>query len=128
MCRTPRLPPTSAPSPRSWSRATRTVRPPTRTSSTTRPAGGASSAGWSDRDPEPARVGESVDHDPGEVLGRLRIARVEVVERVVKDVRHGEIPEPLLVRRDDVPRRLVGRAARQRILVGGDVLVPVLPL
>ena len=46
-----------------------------------------------------------------------RIARVQVVERVGDDVRDREVPEPLAVGRDHVPRRRVGRAALEHVLV-----------
>jgi hypothetical protein len=95
------------------------------------------SAGSSGPDPDgrparrrarrPAR-GTLLDDDAGEVLDRLRIARIELVERVGEDVGDGQVAEPLPVRRDDVPGRLRGRAARQRLLVGGDVVVPALAL
>ncbi len=40
-------------------------------------------------------------------------------------MRHGKIPEPLLIRGNDEPGRVGGAATRERIFVGRGVIVPI---
>ena len=59
----------------------------------------------------------------------FRVLRIELLQRVAHDRRHRQVAEPLPVRRDDVPRRTRRRAScAQRVLVRGQVVVPVLAL
>src|SRR4051794_21338294 len=66
--------------------------------------------------------------DAVEVLGRGGIARVHRLERLDDDPAHRPVAEPLAVAGDDVPRRVLGRGVRDRLLVGGLVVVPALAL
>src|SRR3954447_15917492 len=66
--------------------------------------------------------------DAVEILGRSGIARVHRLERLDDDPAHGPVAEPLAVGGDDVPGRLLGRGVRDRLLVGGLVVVPALAL
>jgi hypothetical protein len=83
-------------------------------------------AGLSGRDRESCPV--LFDDDAGQILRRFGVARVELVKGIGEDVGDCQIAEPIPVGRDDVPRRLGRRAARQGILVSGDVSVPARPL
>src|SRR5437870_10299359 len=62
-----------------------------------------------------------IDLGPGEL-------HVQGLERLEHDLRHREIPEPLLVRGNDVPGCLLRAAARERVLVRRLVSAPVFPL
>ena len=63
-----------------------------------------------------------------EIDGRLRQLQFHVFHRVGDDLRDREIAEPFVVRRNDVPRRVLLRAVRERILESVDVVVPVVAL
>src|SRR4051794_2088999 len=66
--------------------------------------------------------------DAVEVFGRLGIPRVHRLERLDDDAADRPVAEPLAVGRNDVPRRVLGRRACDRLLVGAHVLVPALAL
>ena len=59
-----------------------------------------------------------------EIDRRLGIAEAEVVHRAGHDLRHCQVPEPLVVRRNDVPGRMLGAGRRHGVLEGRDVVVP----
>src|SRR4051812_10494712 len=56
----------------------------------------------------------------------LRVLRVHRLERVDEDAADHPVPEPLVVRGDDVPRRLRGRRPLQHLRSRGLVLGPQL--
>src|SRR4051812_2923685 len=72
----------------------------------------------------PSRLTLSRHGDAVEVLGRLGIARVHRLERLDDDAAHRPVAEPLVVGRDDVPGRMLGRGAGDGLLVGLHVVVP----
>src|SRR5438876_4508806 len=62
-----------------------------------------------------------------EVLAR-GVPRVELAQRLQQQLLDRPVAIPLAIGRDDVPRRGVAVAARQRVLVGGGIVVPALAL
>ena len=48
-----------------------------------------------------------VERDAPEIDGRLREPHIERLERLDQDLRHGEVAKPLLVGRNDIPRRFL---------------------
>ena len=69
----------------------------------------------------PARSADRRFLDPGRGLGDLRVEPFELRDQ---DLRDCEIPRPVVVGGNDVPRRPVGGRLAQDVLVGGCELVP----
>src|SRR5438552_17308511 len=59
---------------------------------------------------------------------RTWVLRVHLAQGLDQDHRHGPVPVDLVVRRDDVPGRLTGRAPSDREVIGAHVILPARPL
>src|SRR6185312_8594232 len=70
----------------------------------------------------------SRDHDAVEILGGRGVPRVHRLEALDHDAADRPVAEPLAVGGHDVPRRVLDGRARDRLLVGGHVVVPALAL
>ncbi len=54
----------------------------------------------------------SADDEVGRQVGRGRVGRLQLVDRLGEDARHGQVAQPVAVGRDDIPGRVVGRRLR----------------
>ncbi len=82
-------------------------------------------------DPPPSddlRRSRSADADALQRRVGRRQLRVELRQRVDEQLGHGQVPDPVVVGRNDVPGRPGGRGLGDRLLVGGQVVVPAGPI
>ncbi len=63
-----------------------------------------------------------------DVYRGLRKFQVQPLQVFHDDPRYRQVSEPLVIRRDDKPGRVVSTATRQRVLVCSRVVAPELPL
>ena len=68
---------------------------------------------------------ESVALNVGNVHRRLRRLHVQLLEGLRDDLRYRQVAEPLVVRRNNKPWRVIRARLTQHLLEGGDVIVPV---
>src|SRR5438477_11647496 len=61
------------------------------------------------------------------VLRWFRILQLHAFQFLPHDLRHRQVPEPFVVRRNHIPRRFLRAAFPQHVFVSGNVRVPIFP-
>src|SRR6266436_4080483 len=74
--------------------------------------------------------GRSMIHlpDRGDVDRRFRHLHPDILERRADDLRDREIAEPFVIRRNDIPGRVLGGELPQYVLIGGYIVIPEVAL
>ena len=80
------------------------------------------------RRPTRAPAAGSLDDEVRRQVGRGRVGGLQPGQRVGQDRRHGQVAEPVAVRRDDVPGRRRGRGPAEHVVERRLVVVPALAL